>query len=124
VFCTNKKQPSDPQLANTFVLKQYHGPDAERYYTNESKAFARLKRRGVPNIIEFFGSFIHGRSHNLLLEFADQGNLEDYFHNIQPPSRVEDITNFWTQLFHLINALVGMHNVQIDDAGGSHIFQG
>jgi len=75
-------------------------------------------------MIDFFGSFAHGCYYNLLLEYADQGNLEEYFHVIRAPSKVEDITSFWMELFRLIDSLVGIHNVQMDDAGGTQIFQG
>jgi hypothetical protein len=75
-------------------------------------------------MINFFGSFVHGSYYNLLLEYADQGNLEEYFHGVRAPSKVEDITSFWTELFRLIESLVGIHNVQIDDVGDPQIFQG
>ena len=75
-------------------------------------------------MIGFYGNFVHGDHYNLLLEFADQGSLEDYFCKVRPPSKAEDIISFWRELFRLIDSLVGIHNVQIDDATGSQIFQG
>ena len=83
-----------------------------------------LKKRRVPNITNFLGSFVHDFHYNLLLEFADRGNLEEYFRNVQIPSTVEDITSFWTELFHLIDSLMGIHNMQIGDVEDPQIFQG
>ena len=75
-------------------------------------------------MINFFGSFVHGSYYNLLLEYADQGNLEEYFCDVQAPSKIEDITSFWTELFHLIDSLMGIHNMQIGDVEDPQIFQG
>ena len=80
--------------------------------------------RGVSNMIDFFGSFVHGGYYNLLLEPADWGSLEEYFRDVPAPSKVEDITSFWTELFRLIDSLVGMHDVQIDDVESPQTSQG
>lgn len=103
------------QFANTFIIKTYHHTrSAEKYYRNEIEAFRKLNpnRESIPFIIEYYGSFIKGeKSFNIILEFADQGTLENYFQNQQPPTTGVDIHNFWKGLFQLIRALMTIHEV-------------
>ncbi len=87
--CAQKKTRDQ---SDTFVLKMYFTDNAKRYYHNEIMAFYRL--RSTPNIIDFYGSYIHGDSFNVLLEFADKGSLERYFKKEPELKTGEDILNF------------------------------
>lgn len=103
--------------ANTLTLKRYVTKDAENQYTQEVQGYRKVGY--AASVIGFYGSYIHGDSYNILLEFADKGNLEEYFRNESPPSNREDIVKFWEGLFQLIKALRAIHST---DAGP--IFQG
>ncbi|KAL9131378.1 MAG: hypothetical protein Q9175_006779 [Cornicularia normoerica] len=106
---------------HTFVLKTYNAPDAERYYSTEVSGFSNLKYSGGlnTNIIGFHGSFIRDGAYNVLLEYADRGNLEEFFDTIQPPSSAEDIEKFWRELFKMLRALVAIHSVESSDSAAS-----
>jgi serine/threonine protein kinase len=87
------------------------------------EAFRRLQQYGhTSGIIGFHGSFTRGDTHNVLLEFADKGTLEDYFRTQIPPVDPEDIINFWQALFKILDALRHIH--QLDGTGGPLIFHG
>jgi serine/threonine protein kinase len=109
--------------ANTFVLKTYITEEAEKYYTNEVAAFHKLKP--TPNIIEFYGSYIHGETINVVMEFADKGSLEQYFREEAEPSTGKDIVKFWRSIFMLGQALAGIHLVKPRfSTNGPQNFQG
>jgi hypothetical protein len=103
------QNPNDP-LANTFALKSYLSPDAARNYECEVEAFRRVNRPPNPHLIGFYGNYIiKGHSYNLILEYADQGTLEEYFEKTAPPCEEEDIVKFWTGMFGILKAIDGIH---------------
>jgi len=87
------------------MVKRYIKRDA---YRQEVKNFSTS--RHSESIIRFHGSYIHGDSYNILLEYADKGSLEEYFQKQTPPSRGRDIIKFWDGLFQLIKALIAIHS--------------
>lgn len=103
-------------------MKTYFTSEAEIYYNTEVAAFMNI---GVTsNIIKFHGSFTRGDSYNVLLEYADKGNLADYFKNESPPSEGEEIIQFWEAMFMLIDALRRIHQVGPGDSDEPGVFQG
>ncbi|KAJ4305090.1 hypothetical protein N0V90_000620 [Kalmusia sp. IMI 367209] len=118
---------SNRSASRIFVLKVYRADGAKirKYFENEVKAFRRLMppSRRVPNLITFYGSWEHGNIYNVLLEYADQGTLLDFFHTVPPPTRAEDITQFWKRLFDIVQALVSIHEIPEDtDAPSNSIY--
>jgi len=106
-------------------LKTYETKEAETYYTNEVNAFRELRNEPYsPNLIGFYGSFIQNGTYNVLLEYADQGDLENYLKTRTPPSRGGDIIRFWRGLFGILNALDLIHNVPRSALDGPHFLQG
>lgn len=105
------------------MLKKYKTEDARKYYENEVNAFVKL--RDAPNIIDFYGSYVHGETFNMVLEFADKGDLERYFQDEAEPRDGQDIINFWKGLFKLLEALVAIHQVEpCSSSTGPAIFEG
>jgi serine/threonine protein kinase len=100
--------------------------DAKTYYDKEVGAFRHLKAFNTSNtnIIGFYGSYIHGDTFNVILEFADRGSLARYFRETIPPSSGQDIISFWSSLFEVIPALSSIHDVGADGTDQSAIFQG
>lgn len=111
---------------NCFVLKTYRTNKAKKYYEKEVSAFGRLMHpdRYVENIITFYGSWIHGDTYNILLEYADRRTLLDYYRNVHPPTRIEDITQFWTRLFDTVKALHCIHQLHDSGLDGPTVLQG
>lgn len=87
------------------MVKRYLEKDE---YKQEVKNFSNSKHS--ESIIRFHGSYIHGDSYNILLEFADKGSLDEYFQKQMPPSRGRDIIKFWDSLLQLIKALKAIHS--------------
>jgi hypothetical protein len=117
-----RDEPLDMSLArqykDTFALKTYKNPDAESYYEKEVEAFRLLRPRlgsEDPNIIHFYGSYTQNGTYNVILDFADQGNLEQYFQDVLPPTSGRDIVNFWDSLCGVLKALVHIHAVDVQN---------
>ncbi|EPE26730.1 Protein kinase-like (PK-like) [Glarea lozoyensis ATCC 20868] len=112
--------------ANVYALKTYHSPDAQSYYETEVDAFRRLEweRPYNPHLIAFYGSYIHKGTYNVILEYADQGSLENYFQRTSPPWKSNDIINFWTSLFGILKALECIHMTGLYSKGEVEILNG
>ena len=113
---------------NIFVLKQYHcGDEAKVYYENERSAFRNLNSytsgRDEPSIIRCHGGYVQGKFHNILLEYANLGTLEDYFRR-QPPQTPEEILDLWTKLLDLITALKRIHALEENEILGAMPLRG
>ncbi|KAF2644780.1 kinase-like protein [Massarina eburnea CBS 473.64] len=107
--------------ADDFVLKVYYTNEAERHYENETGALKRLMRardkKDVKNVVIFYGSWVQGKTYNVLLEFADRGNLEDYWKTTRPPTDLKDITQFWSRLLDTTTALQMIHALEMHGEG-------
>jgi serine/threonine protein kinase len=107
-------------MSSIYALKTYYTQNAKNDYQNEVDVLRKLKPDNHPNIIHFYGNFKYGETYNVILEHADQGNLEEYFNKIPPPSKLDDIARFWNALFGILKALHSLHmirakNVKIDN---------
>ncbi|RDW85934.1 hypothetical protein BP5796_04259 [Coleophoma crateriformis] len=111
---------------NIFVLKTYHKDEAETYYYNEVNAFRRLRNGGTSDthIVTFYGSYMHNGTYNIILEYANQGNLENYFRKVYPPTCGGDIERFWIAICNIFKALACIHEVESNVSTGPQIFQG
>lgn len=103
-------------------MKTYFTSEAKRYYNTEVAAFRNIGLNS--NIIEFHGSFTRGDTYNVLLEYADKGNLADYFKSESPPSEGKEIIQFWEAMFTLIDALRRIHQVGSGGSDEPGVFQG
>ncbi|KAF8848375.1 kinase-like protein [Acephala macrosclerotiorum] len=99
--------------SNVYALKTYCTPDAQNDYQNEVNVLRKLNLNNHPHIIHFYGNFKYGNTYNVILEYADQGNLEEYFKTQPPPSLPEDIVKFWNNLFGILKALHTLHMVRV-----------
>ena len=62
-------------------------------------------------------------THNILLEYG-QRDLSVYFAEIEPPVRSSDIEVFWRSLFAVADAVKGIHNLEVHDAGTETEYHG
>ena len=114
------------QHKNTFVLKTYRPAEAEANYNAERDAFTKLRWAGNPSshIIAYYGSFIHGNSYNILLEYADQGTLETFMRNTKRPTSVEDTLLFWDRLLDVSTGVMTIHNVTSGNRSAAQFLNG
>lgn len=85
----------------------------EELYKAESEAFIHLRNSHAlgKNFIGYYGSFTHGNTRNILLEYADYGSLDNFFNSVDPPSTGEDIIRFWQSMFGVIDAVCKIHTI-------------
>ncbi|KAK0652661.1 hypothetical protein B0T16DRAFT_427050 [Cercophora newfieldiana] len=95
----------------TFVFKIYHNKRYEEYYENELRALRRLSVQSSENVVKFYGSFRQLGSYCLILEYADGGDLGEFFDNCPPPSTPEDVVLFWKSLFQVFSGLERIHQL-------------
>ncbi len=61
------------------------------------------------NIIGFYGGFVRQETYNIILEYADLGNLDDYMKQIPPPSTPQEKMTFWENFLAVMSGLVKIH---------------
>lgn len=107
-----------------YALKTYR-KTTEEHYINEVQAYRRfcsLPDSGS-NIIQFWGNFIYGDTFNLLLEFADRGDLSQFIETVPPPQD-SDINLFWNKIFEILRAIATVHGESINETGTSLGYHG
>ena len=67
------------------------------------------------NIIGFYGGWVCQETYNIILEYADLGNLDDYMARTRPPSTTQEKVTFWENFLAVINGLVRIHGEGEDD---------
>jgi hypothetical protein len=116
---TNLEQPSsNTHVLPTyqFALKTFH-PGHQELYEQEKNAYKAL--RGLGNRIDtvgFFGSFVHGGTHNIILEHADRGDLEEFFADRRPPTDSAGIVSIWKATSGLAEGLAHLHTTSCEGA--------
>lgn len=106
------------QTHEYFVLKRYKPPYSQDEYDNELNAFhfisnQSIERQSLESFIGFYGSYVHDRMCNIVLEYANEGTLEDMFQKTPPPETVPQRLQILTSLFGLVNALKILHATQM-----------
>ncbi|POS83482.1 hypothetical protein EPUL_005310 [Erysiphe pulchra] len=99
--------------SNTFMIKSYSTTQAYNPYTKQVNAFRCIKN--ADGVLKFFGSFEYRDQSHILLEFADKGTLNDFFRTEAPPTRGDQIIDFWDNILQLIKGLKAIQSVK-----GSH----
>ncbi|KAL9039625.1 MAG: hypothetical protein Q9214_004801 [Letrouitia sp. 1 TL-2023] len=120
------KTPHPQDLRNTFVLKTYQGPDAEEHHKRERNAFMNLRydKRPSPFIIAYHGSFVDDDTFNIILEYADRGNLEDFMKATPEPLTGEDMIEFWDRLSNITHGLALIHSFPGDTSSNFSVLLG
>ncbi|KAK3331440.1 hypothetical protein B0H66DRAFT_467908, partial [Apodospora peruviana] len=113
-------EPND----RVYVLKSYNHARDERSFKNEIKALTTLQQsrqsqREQWHIVGYYGSFIQNGTFNLILQFANGGNLLDYYRDFEPPKDPAQIRQFWKNLFKVLKGLHTVHQItpKTDDSG-------
>ncbi|KAI1416916.1 kinase-like domain-containing protein [Hypoxylon sp. FL1857] len=97
-------------IQNIFALKTYHRPKFLRLYENEVKALRVLKNSRPPNVITYYGSFRQNNTFNIILEYADGGDLAEFLRTTQSPKGSE-IQQVWESLSHSFKGLHSIHHL-------------
>ena len=62
-----------------------------------------------PDIVAYYGGFLHGNLFNAVLEYADSGTLEDFMRTTKPPVSIKDCLLFWHRLFGITDGIRAIH---------------
>ena len=89
-----------------FVLKTYLKKDNINFLREEKQLRMLRQSQGL---VGFYGTYVQGSNLNIVLEYTDQGSLEDYFQAVKPPETFDEIFHFWAGLFKTIDALAAIH---------------
>lgn len=121
-------QSTDRRCTHEFIIKTYDGnsPLGTKSYHNEINAFQTMAMNEEANkfIVKFYGSFTQQQSHIVILEYADEGTLADYYQRFPNPILEADTTNFWEQLLNLARGLTQIHDVEPRKGESDSIFHG
>ena len=83
-----------------------------------------MNEEASKSIVKFYGSFTQQQSHNVILEYADQGTLADYYQRFHNPMLEADTTDFWEHLFNLARGLTQIHDVELHEGESNSTFHG
>lgn len=104
-----------------FVLKifQREIPDGKEQYDQELESYANILHAGNDqNIVSFFGSFKHGDTFHIILEYANKGTLEDLMEKSPPPTGPEALHELWGALLRLLQAFQKLHDLPFEGNKG------
>lgn len=103
------------------MLKVYNTDDIDqaRQYRNELDAHNVLlqQNKKFSNVIQYLGAYSRSDSitglntSNIILEYADMGNLDEYFHRTEQPKSIQDKILFWKSMLKIFKGISKIHNI-------------
>ncbi|KAI1208377.1 uncharacterized protein F4807DRAFT_149828 [Annulohypoxylon truncatum] len=103
---------------NTFVLKTYHNPRFHRIYENEVNALRTLNNSRSPNVITYYGSFRQNGTCNIILEYANGGDLAEFLKKTPSP-KGDEVIQFWKIMSLCFTGLHCIHH--LINSGGNNL---
>jgi hypothetical protein len=115
---------ADDDRQNVFVLKTFR-QDRNYEWKKEGDALQNLREglNETDGAIQFFGAYQHDDTFNILLEYANGGNLKEYLEQRRPPTTTMEIQDFWESMFRLIRVLAKLDNMKFY-AESSDVYRG
>jgi len=101
-------------------LKRYSGERYLKHYRHEAGVLTTLQARKQKNIVGFYGSFTQNGTFNLILQYADGGNLLDFFQRTARPTDPDSIGQFWKSIFPIFQGLHRLHQTKLADESGEY----
>lgn len=94
------------------------------------EAFNSLRSHPSPFVVTCYGSFLQKRNsgidteetttYNLLLEYVDGGNLEEFFKTGNPPRSSKEVNQFWGTFIGAFEGLYHLHLCADDNRALRH----
>lgn len=106
------------------VVKRYKQEDREAY-DDERKAYEALcGKLEHPNVLRYLGSFRCGQTFSILLEFAEEGTMDDLFQRNVTPHTYDEFRAFWKSIIRLVEGVEMVHTTSVvhQDLKPSNIF--
>jgi hypothetical protein len=110
-----------------YVMKEYNGNYAERYYETEVSAFKHIIDAKVDEyFVHFFTGLQHSNERSIIMEYADIGTLDHFFEQAQDqrPSSPDEIKLMWTNFCGILFGIYGLHQPLPDMEQESSVARG
>ncbi|XDG09270.1 hypothetical protein ABKA04_008885 [Annulohypoxylon sp. FPYF3050] len=101
--------PGQPKQS-TFVLKTYHNQRYYPIYENEVAALRTLKNSKSENVITYYGSFRQSGTCNIILEYANGGDLAEFLRKTPHP-KGDQVIQFWQSMSLCLKGLHCIHHL-------------
>jgi serine/threonine protein kinase len=102
-------------LQRLIVAKVFPKDESKYTFQAELDACSALERNNYDleseHLLNYYGSFIQNGQGVILLEYADQGSLLEFFQQGNVPYTWEEYTILWTGLANLFCGLAQIHNL-------------
>jgi hypothetical protein len=97
------------------VVKEYPQYELEQSFENEVNVYISLSNTARKDVVskyflKYHGSFIQNQKGYILLEYANEGSLLDFFQRQTPPYTREKLHDLWNNLFELLLGLSILHD--------------
>jgi serine/threonine protein kinase len=82
-------------------------------FNNEVDVYSSLNgaETGYEHVVKYFGSFTQQGKSTIILEWANDGDLQSFFNSVDRPYRQLDRREFWASFFRLLMGLHATHNL-------------
>ena len=84
----------------------------------------RRDSKPPPFIIAYYGSFVDDDTYNIILEYADRGNFEDFMKTTPAPSTGEEMIEFWDRFCRITHGLAFIHGIPGSARSSIHVLLG
>ncbi|KAF5012024.1 hypothetical protein FDECE_1883 [Fusarium decemcellulare] len=107
--------PACMDSGQTTLVRKSYDEQAKEEYEREIKTFNNLQSRPCDHIVGYYGSYRQRQhdgtlTYNLILEFVEGGNLEDFYASMNPPRFSSDTTRIWDAFS---GVLEGLHHLNL-----------
>jgi hypothetical protein len=97
------------------VVKEYPKCELEPSFENEVNVYISLSNTARKDVVskyflKYHGSFIQNQKGYILLEYANEGSLLDFFQRRTPPYTRETLNDLWSNIFELLLGLSILHD--------------
>ncbi|KAK4178481.1 kinase-like domain-containing protein [Triangularia setosa] len=91
-------------------------PEAEETFTNEGVAYMALENfseqaHASKYFLEYYGSFKQNGWGYVLLEYADQGSLHEFYSQNHTPHDLSEVYDLWEAMLKLLDGLTLLHHL-------------
>ena len=69
----------------------------------------RYDNKPIAFVIAYYGSFVDEDTYNIILEYADRGNFEEFMKTTPEPSTSESMIELWERLSRISHGLAHIH---------------
>lgn len=109
----------------TIVIKEFPPAQYDFEFENETRAYIAIGNKIKGNdaakyFLQYYGSFEKDKKGFIMLEYADQGSLRQFFDRNQLPYKHDELLGLWQSIKGLFIGLEIIHNPDKNRTAGPH----